>query len=740
MKTIVINTSVEAKNTGLDVLFKVPFDPNNFLWFDVALAELSEFAGKVKQSLINETFTVDRDYNLIVLVDLCDFPHSQNKDYLPVYKALMSRYISKTLVSKLHNKYEVAPMGVLVYFMDAAKKRSGVDASEFYKNAQLEEEERQKQLLQNELNESKKAKSDKSGNDVSQTIGYNDYIVEYENDEEMIMEIFSWDKNEMSENLDAKMRISASSDLTVDFFEVFETELSSYYNGYKIDGVIKELVVSIINAIEKKAGKWDYIAEIEVPDTRGIDCKMFAVSCVVNHENEQSKLEGYFNVFANVFNCVQNELIVPGFRTYENKEIAKMLAKALKKYRYVLSEKKITVNKEPIGKMLKLKDMIFKRRSELETDSVGEDNFWGKESKEIADIIMNDRSGASEDNTVAEHRFLFGIDKLFYKTVGEIFGNYDDALIQSQNNRLVKNCLTYLWKWRDRQTVNKFKEIVDGIISEDITDDVKTADVVVEENNVELALHADDRENEYSEIINEITETEHKLLGNNDVLLDTENLLIKYSDVMRKCRTYWVSTIGAILSVSAVVLPFIYVQHYSTTETIVHKGMYAGYLVLFIALYLVATAIYMTKLASKKKALYKELAELKEESERDRKESIMALHRFYTKTVVKAENHFLFWQEIDRRQRENARKGNMMNSHKLKLEMLIQYVENFMTKLKYSVDIDAEISEKALKKLCICGEETFYSENNKRIYSFLSNEDENITETDDENDGEGENE
>ena len=38
MKTIVINTSKEAKNTKLDILFKTPFDEGSLLWIDNRLS------------------------------------------------------------------------------------------------------------------------------------------------------------------------------------------------------------------------------------------------------------------------------------------------------------------------------------------------------------------------------------------------------------------------------------------------------------------------------------------------------------------------------------------------------------------------------------------------------------------------------------------------------------------------------------------------------------------------------
>ena len=70
MKTIIINTSKKATDTKLDILFKAPYDQNTLLWFNVAPEKLDTVPQLTNQALITEADVVERDYNLVLLINL----------------------------------------------------------------------------------------------------------------------------------------------------------------------------------------------------------------------------------------------------------------------------------------------------------------------------------------------------------------------------------------------------------------------------------------------------------------------------------------------------------------------------------------------------------------------------------------------------------------------------------------------------------------------------------------------
>ncbi len=710
MKTIVINTSKDALNTKLDLLFKVPFDQNSFIWFDSDLGAPQEIVCNIKQALINESDIVDKDYNLIVLVDLCRFPRANEISVTKLYKALLTKYIGTTIVSKLYEDFNLLPLGVSVYFADPSKIETGFDPSVLVDNPTEQRHTEEAEIVKKE---SKKSKADKS-DDLE-----DDTFFDSKPDgtgrtpsEKLIMELFSWTEELDKNSFSWKMKASVSEDKYIDFSSTFETVAFSISKSDESVKVLKMALDAINTAI---SGNWGENNTLDFPigtdKRRDINCFTFHMITA----NEQSLIESYFNVFANIFTCVQKRELVKVLRKYEKEEIREMLVGALKKYRYFSNERNIEITPVRFAGIFKLREKIFKEQKKSFRIS---EKYVGKTLDEIVEIIMKENRAAVSGGTVADDPKLHGIDRDFYKLVAAIFANYDKETIKTQNNAIVKDCIMHLWTWRDSRTSDDFRNIVESVENNEAIEESK-------DDRIELPFITEEYEEEYNSMINEVTEVEHRLASNKNILMDTKNLVIKYGDLMRKSKWYWVSFIGAVVAVIASVLPFVYIQSYSINENVLHKILYILFTAGFAVLYIFASSIYMNRIYKKKRIIKDELEQLKEQSERERAESIAALYKFYSETIIKTESLNLLWREIKRREKENAKKNVMLNNHKKQIETLAGLVERFITLLKINDDISiyriSEDDEKYFENLGLSlkAEETFYSVDNQKIYSIL---------------------
>lgn len=731
MKTIVINTSEEARKTGLYDLFKAPFDEKALLWYETELSRLGEMPDIIHQRLIMDTDVVDRDYHLIVLVDLNKFPFGNDKEAVSLYKALVSQFVCVMIVNKLHNEYNLASMGAAIYYIDSAKKEGGFSLSNLAANTA------EQQRIENEAARIADKKLGHPSRDENGNLCDNDECVRAisvrDEKQKRIMELFSWTEDSCDNWC---MRVSVTEEQFLDFSETFATIKEEAVKAEENADRLGIILGDIMPFLAPLKGEWEESAFVKNASLVKGFCDVCSISCTIKRDNEQSKVEGYFGIFANIFTCIRDEKLNPVFEEYNKDDIKELLVSALKKYKYFMSDSRIKLKFEPIAAMFDAKDSIEKARMDASKVAGGGKYFDNDDSETVADMIMRNtyglggEIGKEELAKVNKHK-LFGLDKVFYTILGEVFDGHDPDVVRKQNSELVEECLGRLWKWRDKQTEENFRVTVNEEVRKHLEKPGNEAAIsgdeteLVDDNNIAIALELDKCEEEYTELIDKITGAQHVLAANENVLLEAKNLIVKYGELMRKGRFYMIAAVGAVLAVAAMVLPFVYVMHCSASETLVHKGLYAVYLVLFIALYMLGSSLYLAKIARKKRDVIAELRELKEISEKERRASIIALHKFYTETIIEAETHWLFWKEVFRRKRENARKGAMRNSHKMNLQKLINLVGGFMTMLKLGINTDqCEATKEDIEKykkqaLELCGEETFYTEGNRRVYSFL---------------------
>lgn len=728
MRTIVINTSNEAINTRLDLLFKAPFDRKSLLWFDTELCCVQDCADDIKQALITDTDTVDRDYNLIVLVDLYKFPHSNEKDAVCIYKALVTKYIGAMLVDRLYSEFDLIPKDTAVYFADSAELENDWTTERLADNpVELLRAERRLDS-ENEPNSHVNKNGDiVDDNDLEDVSAHADGR---NNVEKRVMGIFGWSADMKPEDFSWKMKTSITEDKYLDFSHAFRITAESIKRSdesARVLSIALESVTEILSVCTFAEGGAKGMM-ISVPEISDREYAICALTCRFTRENEQSLIESYFNLFANVFTCVRNKKLMLYVESYDRGRIAEIFKDALKKYRYFSDDRRITVNFEPITNVFENWERISEELKRAVTKEnpgrkPGSDTDILKSPDEVASEIMADKSGASVNKNERPPVKLHGVDREFYDTVSDVFDNYDAEIIKEQNDRLVKNCLKCLWKWRDDQTDEKFRQYVEKEFNKNASRESYDKNDV----NIDIAFMHEDYEREYTRLINSITETQHKLSANRDILLEAKELMIKYSDLMKKSKKYLICTVGAVVAVVAAALPYVYIQASSINENLIHRILYILFTAGFIALYGIASGIYIANINKKKRILKDALVQLKEKSETERRESIKALYTFYSDTVIKAETLYLLWDEVTRRKNTNAKKHIRLNNHKKRLEFLTASLKGFMTKLKLEVsDKDYEPTQEDIKryeaqngKLMLDAEKSFYDDINSRVYSIL---------------------
>lgn len=708
MKTIVINTSKEAKDTKLDILFKAPFDQNSLLWIDSELELLGENAQKLQHSLIEQTDTVDRDYQLIVLVDLYPFPYGNDKSTVPQYRALLERYVLTVLVEQLHGQLNLSPNGVSVYFVDSAKTERGLDIDALAENAKVQQEQQRKQEKQAMTQERDLLKRvDGDLNDEYYPLRSEPEKPELTQQQRRLMDIFGWTEAVTKDSFSWTMKTSVSGDTCIDFSEIFKDTARAIRASHESADILSLALREVMESLEKAT----LTCVGRVP--------FHSLTCFVSRENEQSKLEGFFCLFANVFSCVQEKALLEQVKSFDKEQIRELLVAALKKYRYFSAEENITVRFEPITKVFEQRKAICERRKK---EARGKSEFKDKSDEEVAEQVMSE---CRKPQTEALNGKLHGLDRAFHELAEEIFGNYDAEVIHRQNNRIVKSCLEGLWNWRDKQTDEGFRCIVNDVIA---MNGSTAAAEAQQSKRDSIAFIEEEYEAARAELINQVTDAENKLAGNKNILLETKDLVLKYSDWMRKGMWSWISFIGAVFTVLATVFPFFYTEYCSGVTGVGFQVNLLSIVGLCAVLYAVAAGIYIGYINRKKLELILQLQTLRDQSEEDRKASIIALYRYYNDTVVEAESHCLLWREILRRDQENAKKGIKRNYHIKRLKNLAEQVERFITMLKLDVpgqvtagpqDWDSYVRQ----GLGINGEESYYQQENRRVYCLLPEKD-----------------
>ncbi len=731
MRTIIINTTKEANDTGLDFLFKAPFDSKSLLWIDTALACIKDSAESIRETVFTQASLVDRDYKLIVLVNLCSFPRGDEEVAASIYKALLTKYISHELIERLVELSLVPESISLCYLEPEFKKTSSEDYGVRGEDGRLEAVEKR-----------------------------------------TLISLFGWDDTMTRDGIRWSLETSFDGSFIDmrDTFAVYDGQVKNSLADSKQTAT--DLIIDYVNSAVGNREDWSGCRDIKLDsfaNEQRLDAKF--ISFKLRTDNEQEYIEGYFSVFASVFKCVEEASTLRGIEALEHESIELLLKRARAKYKHYSEDENIELETEDVRLIVegreKLKKMFVDDAEELyglksvdgrdtcdkirnkvasilgikgdgKDKSIGVDftafktafdskNHKGNAAALIEDYrykIDNDReSGGREglqDKHLRKQRLSSSLDKGFKALVEAIYENYDADRIKAQNKKLIDNCYRSFWDSRDKQSHRTLIEYINGLKPADNSgnheeqvkqelDDVKNGD---------LHFYRADKADDYNKLVEEITDVEHKICKNRDVLLETRSLALCYDDLKRRGRLGTLAVVGGLIAIATAILPYILIQGQSINSNIVHLVLYLLFTAGFAALYLIASIIFLNGIIKKKRALMSEAADLFAQSVWDRWESAVAFYTFYAKTTVEAEAHKLIWSEVEERVEKNRRYCAERNNHKIRLGHMIGLVDRFITRLKYSTDDGAEsYSFEGCDKLK--GHEAYYTEHNRRIYSIL---------------------
>ncbi|MBQ9975786.1 MAG: hypothetical protein IJP16_04680 [Clostridia bacterium] len=768
MRTIVINTTNEISDTGLDFLFKAPFDSSAFLWYDCKLSEMGECAEDIKKSLITTTDIVDKDYNLIVLIDLYFLPYGKACNMISLYQRLLVKYISDVFVSDYCFLNGMVPQNISVAFLDSSSNSFNIEFYQKKSNAVEQAREEREKILSKE--KKTRIKTDKNGMLVDLPDTDDDSVSVYSPEDKAIMLLFGWSEGIDSKSINWRLKLSNGEEL--DFSKVFSAISHGISHSFEGAKILRTLLRDINDALPSFSdGDFEgtMIYELSLPSD--INKTVNVLSYRFPRENERQLVEGYFTIYANVFSCIGDGTVLRSVKPFNDGDIEMLLKRARAKYKHYSEDENIELETEDVRLIVegreKLKKMFVDDAEELyglksvdgrdtcdkirnkvasilgikgdgKDKSIGVDftafktafdskNHKGNAAALIEDYrykIDNDReSGGREglqDKHLRKQRLSSSLDKGFKALVEAIYENYDADRIKAQNKKLIDNCYRSFWDSRDKQSHRTLIEYINGLKPADNSgnheeqvkqelDDVKNGD---------LHFYRADKADDYNKLVEEITDVEHKICKNRDVLLETRSLALRYDDIKRRGRLGTLAVVGGLIAIATAILPYILIQGQSINSNIVHLVLYLLFTAGFAALYLIASIIFLNGIIKKKRALMSEAADLFAQSVWDRWESAVAFYTFYAKTTVEAEAHKLIWSEVEERVEKNRRYCAERNNHKIRLGHMIGLVDRFITRLKYSTDDGAEsYSFEGCDKLK--GHEAYYTEHNRRIYSIL---------------------
>ena len=714
MRTIVINTSKEAQNTKLASLFSTPFDRSSLIWLESNLPDLGGNAQVIRQNLLEHADTVDRDYQLIVLVDLYPFPCGNYRDAIEMYKKLLSRYVTGGLISILETRLSLAPRGVSIYFVDSAKSELGLELPSMPQNPVVEAEQRkEKEKEEEERAAARVGKKDKDGNlsDEGCLAPEGKKKDPLSPDDKLLIKLFGWELAEKTPQFSWKLKASVLADEYLDFTEIFKETSSAIAASHETADKLGIALREVLQSLNMPTETGDNRIPVHI------------LTCKVNRDNQQSKLEGFFRVFANIFTCVQENCLYDTQTEFDSEQIKGLLLTALKKYCYFSREENIDVTFEPLVALFDIREKIYERMIE-EAAEISE--YKGKTKEEVAERVMKDTTGkaSSGQQTPEEEQpipsKLTGIDRQFYELAEEIFRNYDADTIRQQNNTIIKKCLKGLWNWRSRRTSIDFQAMAQN--AEKTVSSSKTEGQSASSQRDDLETIREDYEKARDEMIDQVTEAEHKLAGNQDILLETRDLVLQYSHWMRKGRIYMISVLGAIFTVIASVWPFFYTQWClggSGILLLINGALGLGAAAF---LYAIAASTYVSYIHRKKMVLLGEIGGLKDQSEKERLESLEALYLYYSRTLVKAETLCLLWREIQRRDQQNAQESIQRNYHINYLKKRADDVKGFITMMKLDTKSSGDTAKEKdydPQGLRLNAKGSCYDQDNRCVYSIL---------------------
>ncbi len=398
MKNIVINTSKLIEKTRLDILFKAPIDPEEFVWHNIALTQIDEMIDKINHNIVNGDIVVT-DYALHIVIDLFDIPNGNVDKYEKYCIGFIHKYIEKELLEVL-NKKEIFPTNVTFWLSNAVTIEE-VSLEDYSPN--IKEEDRALKSL----------------------LGWSD-------------EINNWDE------INFKLKCSKSEEQYIDLSKIFEIlEYSYFEKNKKSQFEYKKFKNDVLKIISDGKSHFEKSRD-DVYAVERITNKTRIVYFVVNRTNEKDILFGFFNMISNIFRWYYSEMFIDNIKFYSMDEVKTLLCNCAKKYEYYSKSESVDTKYNPLDIILQRKESIFEEWN----------NIWKKEQ---VSTITNDKTVLKQEKITS-----IGVDKKFFNLLKEIELNYSSGLIEDENKKTAKTLITQLLDNRKNSNETSFKKIVDN--------------------------------------------------------------------------------------------------------------------------------------------------------------------------------------------------------------------------------------------------------------------------------------
>ena len=709
MRTVVINTSAMEKDMRFDILFRIPFGEERLLWLNEDLPNLGGCVKTITERILKTPHFVDKDLNLIVIVDKYAFPYRRYRDFNEVYDRLLLTYVRSVLVEPLE-KENLSPREYCLFTVEYRSEdempinllrptfRNADEEQEYAERSAVQTEEDAPQPQEDGAHRLKPRRSlpgkQKNGrpNGSGSEDSYQDQI---------LCKLFCWKRDGKPQDIAWKIVIDEPKNVQIDLEPAFY-DLAKSARDMDED---RDAFRALFPLLEERLQKVYDVDENEKKRTF-----LFSVTC--DSENERDITMAYFQALVRVYHCIEEGRLGIECPALTEEEIRQMLQEAYAKYDFYAREENIPVRFEVLDGPND--DAVIENFAKLEIKIPADTTF----SDPLIRAVFSSSPGTPPSVDSKESGSL---DDKFLECAKKLYAGHDRESIEAQNTEVLMLCMGQYLEWRDEKSVDDMRfalenENKDRRLSLEYKQP-GMGEVVGRYEKLEqkyAALHKKDVEN--------IVTVENDPLDYEDVCHKTSVLCAKYEHLCKKGRLYKLAAIGGAVCVLLLFSGYMIYCGVTGWQGLARLPLYLGTLAAFAFAYLTSVSLYIRKVRIKKLKCYEELKVLKKDSETRRLNSLIRLKDYYETVMTNAETHSLWWMVILEKYRRDLVLGGLRNEHVKLFDDLRKATAGFATKLKIDI-VDKKNSGKKegykAKLPDFDVEKSYFEEPNVKYYSFF---------------------
>ena len=696
MRTVVINTSKAEQNMRFDILFQMPFGADRLFWINEELQNLGGCVKTIADRVLKDAHFVNREMNVIVIVDKLAFPYGRYEAISEMYNKLLRLYVRSTLLQPLA-KISLQPKeSCLVTVEYATNPDLPIDFFEkMYDNADEQaraKEEARRKKAEKQYDENGEALPDRHTYDDDRP-PYSDKTAGDGNidqlQKQILMKLFGWQTGMHGDELKWDVVIDVAQGTIINFETVFPDIVKTCrLSGDRdlLDLTIKNLIEALVKAEGEK------------------NPVHYEIKCPFDSERDISF--AYFQSLVHVYNCIeQGTLNVPAVNISEEK-LKTLFEQAYAKYNYYADENHIP---------LTLEKLEGPRDAEV-LEKFADLTITLPEDASVTDPLIRRAFSPEPLRDAADERLTKGsLDERFTNCAKAIAEDYAREHIEAQNTEVLMICMNQYLAWRDEKTAEGLKAALDEANKRKDDDPALKQDGIAD-----ITGRFEILEKKYEEMrkedIENIVSVANEPADYENVCHRTNVLCTEYDHLCKQAKRYKLAMFGGAACVAVLFLAYLIYEGVSGWKGLARLPLYLGTLAAFAAAYLCAMGWYIHKIRAKKTDLFIQLKELKELGEKRRLESLVRLKNYYETVMTRAETHSLWWVVVQERYRRNFRLGTLKSDHVKLFGDLRKATLGFATKMKVYIDRNAAVKEKWTD---FDVEKSYYDDPNVKYYAFF---------------------